>query len=123
MPNRDWVEWRANRCFVRFDEEDDPVAYVETMGFPEALPMWTSPARMASLEDAVERIQNLRDAHLTAQHVVNSYVCHNIAPLQRRSLPHWEVLSRNHPTRLHLENPSEDEILAISNFLTGSNQK
>jgi hypothetical protein len=98
------------------------MAYVETMSFLEALPMWTSLVSMASLEDAVERIQNLRDAHLAAHHVVNSYVCHNIAPLQRRSLPHWEVLSRNHPTRLHLENPSEDEILAISNFLAGSNQ-
>jgi hypothetical protein len=108
---------------VRFNKEDDPMAYAKPTGFTEALPIWTSPASMASLEDAVERIQNLQDAHLATQHVVNSYVCHNIAPLQRRSLPHWEVLSQNHPTRLHLENPSELEILAISNFLTGSNQK
>jgi hypothetical protein len=32
------------------------------------------------------------------------------------------VLSQNHPTRLHQEGPSEDEILRVSNFPTGSNQ-
>jgi hypothetical protein len=121
MPNIDWEEWRANWFFMRFDEEDDPVAYAKPTGFPEAVPIWTSPASMAGLEAAVERIQNLQDAHLAAHHVVNSYVLHNIVPLQRSSCPHWEVLSRNHPMRLHLENPSEDEILASSNFLTGSN--
>jgi hypothetical protein len=36
---------------------------------------------MASLEAAVERIQNLRINHLAANHVVNSFVCHNIVPL------------------------------------------
>jgi hypothetical protein len=91
------------------------------MGFPEALPIWTSPASMDGLEAAMERIQNLQDEHLAAHHLVNSYVCHNIAQLQRCSCPHWEVLSQNHPTRLYLENPSEDEILLISNFLTGGN--
>jgi hypothetical protein len=101
MPNREWEEWRANWCFVRFDEEDDPVAYAEPTGFPEALSVWTSPASMVGLEAAMERIQNLRDNHLAAHHVVNSFVCHNIAPLQWRSCPHWEVLSRNHLTRLH----------------------
>jgi hypothetical protein len=54
--------------------------------------------------------------------VVNNFVCHNIALLQRRSCPHWEVLSQNHPTRLHRDSPSEGEILMVSNFLTGSNQ-
>jgi hypothetical protein len=43
---------------VRFVEEDDPVAYADLMGFPEALPIWTSPASMAGLEATVERIQN-----------------------------------------------------------------
>jgi hypothetical protein len=59
IPNRDWEEWRANWCFMRFDEEDDPVAYAKTMGFSKALPIWTSPTSMAGLEAAVERIQNL----------------------------------------------------------------
>jgi hypothetical protein len=77
---------------------------------------------MAGLEAAVERIESLRDNHLAAHHVVNSFVHHNIVPLQRRSYPHWEVLFRNHPTRLHCENPFEDELLRVSNFLTGSNQ-
>jgi hypothetical protein len=36
--------------------------------------------------------------------------------------PHWEVLSQNHPTRLHRYSPSEVEILRVSNFLTGGNQ-
>jgi hypothetical protein len=64
MPNREWEEWQASWCFVRFSEEDDPVAYAEPTGFPEALSIWTSPASMASLEAAVERIQNLCDNHL-----------------------------------------------------------
>jgi hypothetical protein len=56
MPNREWEEWRANWCFVRFSEEDDLVSYAVPMGFPEALPIWTSPASMAGLEAAVERM-------------------------------------------------------------------
>jgi hypothetical protein len=28
-----------NSCFVRFSEEDDPVAYAKPMGAPEALPI------------------------------------------------------------------------------------
>jgi hypothetical protein len=123
MPNRDWEEWRLNLCFVRFDEEDDHVAYTKPMDFPKALPIWTSPARMAGLEAAVERIQNHHDERLAAHHVVNSFIRHDIALLQRCSCPHWEVLSQNHPTRLHREGPSEDKILRISNFLTSSNQK
>jgi hypothetical protein len=67
---------------MRFLEEDDPVAYAEPTAAPEALPIWTSPASMASLEAAVERIQLFRDLHLTAHHMVNSYLHHNIAPLQ-----------------------------------------
>jgi hypothetical protein len=43
----------------------------------------TSPASMAGLEAVVERIQKLRDNHLAAHHVVNSFVRHNIAPQQR----------------------------------------
>jgi hypothetical protein len=88
MPNREWEEWRANWCFVRFSEEDNPVAYAEPTDFPEALPIWTSLASMAVLEAAVERIQSLHDNHLAAHHVVNSFVCHNIASLQRCSFPH-----------------------------------
>jgi hypothetical protein len=107
---------------MRFDEEDDPVAYAEPTGFPEALSICTSLASMTGLEAALERIQNLRDNRLAAHHVVNSFICHGIALLQWRSYPHWEVLSQNHPTRLHQEGPSEDEILRVSNFLTGSNQ-
>jgi hypothetical protein len=107
---------------VRFNEKDNPVGYAEPTGFPEALSVWTSPVSMAGLEAIVERIQSLRDNHLAAHHMVNSFVHHNIAPLQRRSCPHWEVLSRNHPIRLHRENPSEDEIIRVSNFLTCSNQ-
>jgi hypothetical protein len=122
MPNKEWEEWKANWCFVRFSEEDDPIAYVEPMGFPEILPVWTSLASMAGLEAAIERIQNLCDNHLAAHHVVNSFVRHNIGPLQRRSCPHWEVLSQNHPMRLHRDSPSEGEILMVSNFLTGGNQ-
>jgi hypothetical protein len=38
MPSRDWEEWRANWCFVRFAEEDDLVAYAELTGAPDALP-------------------------------------------------------------------------------------
>jgi hypothetical protein len=57
------------------------VAYSEPTGFPEALPIWTSPASMAVLEDAVERIQNLCDECLATHHVVNSFVRYNIAPL------------------------------------------
>jgi hypothetical protein len=76
----------------------------------------------ADLEAAVGRIHNLRGLHLAAHHVVNSYVRHNIALVKQRSCPHWEVLSRNHPTRLHQESPSEDEIMMISKFLTGSSQ-
>jgi hypothetical protein len=56
MPNRDWEEWQANWCFVRFNEEDDSVAYAEPMGFPEFLHIWTSPTSMADLEAAMERI-------------------------------------------------------------------
>jgi hypothetical protein len=56
MPNREWEEWQASWCFVRFSEEDDPVAYAEPTGFPEALSIWTSPASMGGLEAAVERI-------------------------------------------------------------------
>jgi hypothetical protein len=26
LPNKKWEEWRANWCFVRFSEEDDPMA-------------------------------------------------------------------------------------------------
>jgi hypothetical protein len=88
MPNIEWEEWRANWCFVRFSEEDDPVAYAEPTGFPEAFPIWTSPASMASPEAAVERIQNHGDNHLAAHHVVNSFVHHNIMLLQWRSYPH-----------------------------------
>jgi hypothetical protein len=78
---------------------------------------------MASLEAAVERIQQLRDLRLAAHHVVNSYLCHYIAPLQQRSCLHWEVLSWVHPTRLHQEIPSSGEIITISNFLVGGNQE
>jgi hypothetical protein len=98
------------------------MAYAEPTGFLEVLPILTSPASMVVLEAAVERIQNLYDNHLAAHHVVNSFVRHNITPLQRRSCPHWEVLSRNHPMRLHLDSPSEGEILMVSNFLTGGNR-
>jgi hypothetical protein len=77
---------------------------------------------MAGIAAAVERIQNLHDNHLATHHVVNSFVRHNIAPLQRRSYTHWEVLSRNHLTRLHRDSPSEGEILRVSNFLTGGNR-
>jgi hypothetical protein len=101
---------------MRFSEEDDPVAYAEPTGFPEALPIWTSLASMASLEAAIERIQNLRDNHLAAHHVVNSFVANNIAPLQRCSFPHWEVLSQNHPMRFHHDSPSEGKILRVSTF-------
>jgi hypothetical protein len=66
---------------VRFNKEDDPMAYAKPMGFTEALPIWTSPVSMASLEAIVEKIQNLRDEHLATHHVVNSYIRHNIAPL------------------------------------------
>jgi hypothetical protein len=38
MPNKDWEEWWANWCFMRFAEEDGPVAYFEPMGASEALP-------------------------------------------------------------------------------------
>jgi hypothetical protein len=76
---------------------------------------------MVGLEAIVESIQNIQEEHHAAHHGMNSYVRHNIAPLQWRSCPHWDMLSQNHPTRLHLENPSEDEILSISNFLTGGN--
>jgi hypothetical protein len=81
------------------------MAYAEPTGAPEALPIWTSPANMARLEAIVERIQQLQDLHLAAHHVVNSFLRHNIAPLQQRSCPHWEVLSREHLTRLHQESP------------------
>jgi hypothetical protein len=57
------------------------MAYSEPTGFPEALPIWTSPASMAVLEDAVERIQNLCDECLATHHMVNSFVRYNIAPL------------------------------------------
>jgi hypothetical protein len=70
----------------------------------------------------VERIQNLRHLHLAAHHVVNSCIRHNIVPLQWCSCPHCEVLSQNHPTRLHQESPPKSEILTISKFLTGSSQ-
>jgi hypothetical protein len=106
---------------MRFDEEDDPVAYAEPTGFLEALSVLTSLARMASLEAVVERIQNLCNNRLAAHHVVNSFIRHDIAPLQLRSCPHWEVLSQNHPMRLHQEGPSKDDILRVSNFLTCSN--
>jgi hypothetical protein len=56
MSNREWEDWRVNWCFMRFSEEDDPVAYAEPTGFPEALPIWTSLASMAGLEAAIERI-------------------------------------------------------------------
>jgi hypothetical protein len=81
MMNKEWEEWRVSWCFVRFSEEDDPVAYAKPMGFPKALSIWTSPASMAGLEAAVERIQNLRDDHVAAHHVVNTFVRHNNAPL------------------------------------------
>jgi hypothetical protein len=64
------------------------MAYAEPTGFPEAFPIWTSPASMASPEAAVERIQNHGDNHLAAHHVVNSFVHHNIMLLQWRSYPH-----------------------------------
>jgi hypothetical protein len=41
---------------MRFDEEDDPVAYVESIGFPKALSVLTSLAIMVGLEATVERI-------------------------------------------------------------------
>jgi hypothetical protein len=110
------VSW----CFMRFSEEDDLVAYAKPTGFLEALSIWTSPVSMAGLEAAIERIQNLRDNHLAAHHMVKSFVRHNILLLQWRSCPHWEVLSRNHPMRLHHDNPSEVEILRVSNFLTSA---
>jgi hypothetical protein len=47
MPNKKWEEWRANWCFVRFDEEDDSVAYAEPMGFPK--PSTSGPLRRAWL--------------------------------------------------------------------------
>jgi hypothetical protein len=123
MPQKDWEEWRANWCFLRFSEVDDPMAYTELTSAPEALPIWTSPASMAGLEATVERIQLLRDLHLAAHHVLNSFIRHNIMLLQQRSCPHWEVLCRNHPTRLHQESPSSSEIITVSNFLDGGNQK
>jgi hypothetical protein len=98
------------------------MTYAEPMGLPEVLPIWTSPTSMASLEATLERIQNLHDNHLAAHHVVNSSIRHNIASLQRRSCPHWEVLSRNHPTRLHRDSHSEGEILRVSNFLIGGDE-
>jgi hypothetical protein len=122
MPTRECGEWRASWCFVRFSEQDDPMAYPEPIGFPEALSVWTSQASMADLEATVGRIQNLHDNHHAAHHVVNSFVHHNIMSLQSRSCPHSDVLSQNHPTRLHRDSPSEDEILRVSNFLTGGNQ-
>jgi hypothetical protein len=122
MPNREWEEWRANWCFMRFDEEDDPVAYTEPMGFSEALSIQTSLASMAGLEAAVERIQNLHDNHLATHHMVNSFVRHDIMLLQWHSCRHWEVLSQNHLTSLHQEGPYEDKILRVSDFLTSSNQ-
>jgi hypothetical protein len=73
---------------------------------------------MAGLEAAVERIQQLQDLHIAAHHMVNSFLHHNIVPLQRRSCPHWEVLSQNHPMGLHQESPYKSEILTISKFLT-----
>jgi hypothetical protein len=81
MTNKEWEEWRVSWCFVRFSEEDDPVAYAKPTGFPKALSIWTSPASMAGLEAAVERIQNLHDDHVAAHHVVNTFVRHNNAPL------------------------------------------
>jgi hypothetical protein len=42
---------------------------------------------MAGLEAVVERIQQLCNLGLAARHVVNSFVHHNIPPLQRRSCP------------------------------------
>jgi hypothetical protein len=80
-------------------------------------------ASMAGLEATVEIIQQLCNLRLVAQHVVNLYHFHNIAPLQQRSCSHWEVLSRVHPTRLHQESPSSSEIITVSNFLDGGNQK
>jgi hypothetical protein len=82
MPQKDWEEWRANWCFLRFSEVDDPMAYTELTSAPEALPIWTSPASMAGLEATVERIQLLRDLHLAAHHVLNSFIRHNIMLLQ-----------------------------------------
>jgi hypothetical protein len=42
MPTRECGEWRASWCFVRFSEQDDPMAYPEPTGFPKALSVWTS---------------------------------------------------------------------------------
>jgi hypothetical protein len=83
-------------CFLRFSEGDDPVAYAEPTGAPEAFPNWTSSANTVGLEATVERIQQPRDLHLAAHHVVHSFLYHNIVPLQRRSCPHWEMLSQEH---------------------------
>jgi hypothetical protein len=77
---------------------------------------------MAGLEAAVERIQQLWNLHLVAHHVVNSFLHYNIVPLGRHSFPHWEVLSREHPTRMHQESPSSSKVVTISNFLTGGDQ-
>jgi hypothetical protein len=32
LPSRDWEEWQAKWCFVRFMNKDDPVAHAEPMG-------------------------------------------------------------------------------------------
>jgi hypothetical protein len=73
---------------MMFDEEDDSVAYAEPTGFLEALHIWTSPVSMADLEAAMERIQNLCEEHIAAHHMVNSFIRHNIVPLQWCSCPH-----------------------------------
>jgi hypothetical protein len=72
---------------------------------------------MAGLEAALEKIQQLHDHGLTAQHMVNSYKRNSIAPLQPCSSPFWTVLNREHPTRLHWEGPVTDDVIRTSNFL------
>jgi hypothetical protein len=64
------------------------MAYAEPTAAAEALPIWTAPASMVGLEAMVERVQQLHNLRLIAHHVVNLYLCQNIAPLQRRSFPH-----------------------------------
>jgi hypothetical protein len=90
MSPRTCGEWRANWCFLEFSEAEDHVVHAEPTAVPEALPIWPAAASMTGLEAAVERIQQLRGLGLAADHMVNSFVRHNIAPLQRHSCPFWQ---------------------------------
>jgi hypothetical protein len=120
MSQRTWGEWRANWCFLEFLEADDLVGYIEPTAAPEVLPIWIASASMVGLEATVERIQQLHGLGLATHHVVNSFVRHNIAPLERRSCPFWTVLTREHRTRLHQD--SVPQRSSGSNFVVGGDQ-